>query len=75
MRNSVTSVGEQAGPEIDEAILCRAFRDAFAERLGIRFREGMLTPEEETLKIELMANKYDNASWNGEGSTSWTSGL
>ena len=75
LRNSVTSVGEQAGPEIDEAILCRAFRDAFAERLGIRFREGMLTPEEETLKIELMANKYDNANWNGEGSTSWTSGL
>jgi lipoate-protein ligase A len=75
LRNSVTSVGEHAGPETDEAMLRRAIRDAFTERLGIRFRVGMLTPEEETIKVELMANKYKNACWDGEGSTSWTSGL
>ena len=75
LRRSVTSVGEHAGPGVDEAMLCRAFRDAFAARLGIGFREGTLTPREEALKVELMANKYGSENWNGEGETSWTSGL
>ena len=75
LRRSVTSVGEHAGPEVDEAMLCRALRDAFAARLGIGFREGTLTPREEALKVELMANKYGSENWNGEGETSWTSGL
>ena len=70
LRRSVTSVGEHAGPEVDEAMLCRALRDAFAARLGIGFREGTLTPREEALKVELMANKYGSENWNGEGETS-----
>ncbi len=74
LHNAVTSVSEHAGPEVDEAMLCRIFRDVFAARLGIRFREGALTPREEALKSELMAAAEGSARGNGEGGTPWTSG-
>jgi len=70
LRNAVTSVGEHAGPGVDEALLCRALRDAFTARLGIRFREGGLTPGEEALKDELLAGRADGTDANGEGGMS-----
>ena len=76
LRNSVTSVREHATiPPADEETLCRFIQDGFTQVLGIRFREGALTPEEEALKAELIAKKYGSASWNREGRDPWISGL
>jgi lipoyl(octanoyl) transferase len=76
LRDAVTSVGEQAGPLIDEENLCRVLREGFEQVLGIRFREGPLTPEEEGLRDELMTKKYGSEGWNREGRKSeWISGL
>ena len=58
LRSAVTSVGEHAGGGVDEALLCRLLREAFAARLGIRFREGELTAAEEGLARELQAERY-----------------
>ena len=44
--------------------------------LGIRLREGPLTPEEEGLRDELMTKKYGSEDWNREGRKSeWISGF
>ena len=76
LRNSVTSVREHATtPSADEETLCRLLRDGFTQVLGIRFREGVLTPDEEALTTELMTKKYGSASWNWEGRKPWISGL
>jgi lipoate-protein ligase A len=76
LRNAITSVGEQAGAAIGEENLCRALREGFERALGIRFREGLLTPEEEEIKGELMVKKYGNEGWNREGGKGgWISGL
>ena len=76
LRNAITSVGEQAGPLIDEESLCRVLREGFEQVLGIRFREGPLTPEEEGLRDELMTKKYGSEGWNREGRKSeWISDL
>ena len=76
LRNSITSVREQAGSPIDEEILCRVLRGGFEQTLGIRFREGTLMPEEEGLRDELMRKKYGSEGWNGEGRKSeWISDL
>ncbi len=74
LRDSVTTVEEQAGRAVDERQLCRALQDGFEQRLGIRLVEASLTPEEETLKRELMEKKYSSESWNVEGINSWMSG-
>ncbi|MHB8910594.1 MAG: lipoate--protein ligase family protein [Syntrophales bacterium] len=76
LRNAVTSVREHATiPSVDEETLSRIIRDGFTQVLGIRFREGVLTSEEEALRDELMTKKYSSASWNGEGRDPWISGL
>jgi lipoyl(octanoyl) transferase len=76
LRNAVTSVGEQAGSPVDEEGLCRVLRGGFEQVLGIRFREGRLTPEEEGLVDGLMTKKYGGEGWNREGRRSeWISGL
>ena len=76
LRNAVTSVGEQAGPALDEEGLRRALREGFERTLGIRFRDGMLTPGERTLRDELVAKKYGREEWNREGKRGeWISGL
>jgi len=75
LRSAVTSVGEQAGHPIDEETLCRALRKGFEQVLRIRLVEGILTPEEEELKDELMKKKYGNESWTKEGRRSWISGF
>ncbi len=76
LRNAVTSVGEQAGPAVGEETLCRALREGFERLLGIRLREGSLTPTEEALKEELMLKKYGSEDWNREGRKSeWISGF
>lgn len=76
LRSSVTSVGEQARPPVEEEELCRVLREGFEQALSIRFRQGRLTPEEEGLVDELMMKKYGGADWNRKGRRSeWTSGL
>jgi lipoate-protein ligase A len=76
LRNAVTSVEEQAGSPVDEERLCRVLREGFERALGIRFREGRLTPEEDGLVDELMTKKYSGEGWNREGRRSeWMSGL
>ena len=76
LRNAVTSVGEQAGPALDEESLRRAIREGFERTLGIRFREGMLTPGEQALRDELVEKKYGREEWNREGKRGeWISGL
>jgi lipoate-protein ligase A len=76
LRDAVTSVGEQAGPLIDEESLCRVLREGFEQVLGIRLREGPLAPEEEGLRDELMTKKYGSEGWNREGRRSeWISDL
>jgi lipoate-protein ligase A len=76
LRNAITSIREQAGPAVDEEILCRVLREGFEQVLGIRLREGPLTPEEEELRNELMMKKYGSEGWNREGRKSeWISGL
>jgi lipoate-protein ligase A len=71
----VTSVGEQAGPPVDEETVCRALRKGFEQVLGIRLMEGVLTQQEEELKSELMTKKYGSENWTKEGCKSWISGL
>jgi lipoyl(octanoyl) transferase len=76
LRHSVTSVGEQAAAAVKEESLCRHLQEGFEAMLGIRFREGQLTPEEEELRDELMAKKYGNEGWNREGrKNEWISDL
>lgn len=76
LRNTVTSVGEQAGSPVDEERLCSVLQAGFEQVLDIRFREGRLTPEEEGLVDELITKKYGGGSWNREGGRSeWISGL
>ena len=76
LRNTVTSVGEQAGPALDEEGLRRALREGFERTLGIRLREGMLTPGEQALRDELVEKKYGREEWNREGKRGeWISGL
>lgn len=76
LRNAVTSVGEQAGPALDEEGLRSALREGFERTLGIRFRDGMLTPGEQALRDELVEKKYGREEWNREGKRGeWISGL
>ncbi len=74
LHNAITSVGEQAGSTpVNEELLCRVLKEGFEKVLGVAFREGSLTPEEEDLKAELMTKKYGSEGWNREGGTSgWT---
>ncbi len=76
LRKRVTSVGEQAGPALDEEGLRRALREGFERTLGIRLRDGMLTPGEQALRDELVEKKYGREEWNREGKRGeWISGL
>jgi lipoate-protein ligase A len=75
LRKAITSVEEQAGTGVGEERLCQAIRTGFERILGVRFREGSLTPEEEDLREELMTNKYGSESWNRKGGRErWISG-
>lgn len=76
LRKAVTSVGEEAGCPVNEKDLCAALKKGFEQVLGIRFREGNLTPEEQRLADELIARKYGGGCWNREGRGSeWISDL
>jgi lipoyl(octanoyl) transferase len=67
LHKAITSVEEQAGSAIDEETLCGALREGFEQTLGIRFREGRLTPDEERLRDTLVGRKYGSGHWNREG--------
>lgn len=76
LRNAVTSVTEQTGSQVDEEGLCAVLRTGFEQVLGIRLREGRLTPEEDALAGGLVSKKYGGGGWNREGGTSgWISDL
>jgi len=76
LRRSVTTVGEQAGREIDAETLSGHLREGFEAVLGVRFEAGGLTAAEERLKEQLMANKYGADRWNREGrNMEWISAL
>ncbi len=67
LRNAITSVGEHAGTSVGEEKLRRVLQEGFERVLGIRFREGRLTSEEQALKDELMTKKYGSEDWNRKG--------
>lgn len=76
LRTAVTSVREEAASPVDEETLCRVLREGFEKTLGVRIKPGELSPDEETLKRELMEKKYAGESWTKEGrKTAWISGL
>jgi lipoate-protein ligase A len=57
-------VRQFAGRPIDNAEISQAIEQSFAERLGLRFVETGLTPEEKILAEKLVAEKYGQESWN-----------
>lgn len=66
LRDSVTSVSEEIGSDVDVDVLCRRLRKSFEKRLGIDFVEGEMTEEEKNLKHILLQEKYMNPKWNRE---------
>lgn len=75
LRNAITSVHEQARQAIGTEHLCQALLEGFEAVLGIRFRQGSLTPGEEELRDHLLSEKYGSESWNIRGrKNGWISG-
>ncbi len=67
LNRSVTSVHEQVGASVSVEEICRVIRTGFEKKLDVKLVEGWLTPEEESLKLRLMNDKYMNDKWNMEG--------
>jgi lipoyl(octanoyl) transferase len=67
LRGSVTSIYEQIGTAVPTENICHVMKKSFEKRLDIELVEGCLTPEEESLKLRLMNNKYMNDKWNMGG--------
>jgi lipoate-protein ligase A len=67
LKQSVTSILEQAGSSVDIQAVCRMVTAGFEKTLGIELAEGVLSPEERALKARLLTCKYMNAGWNMEG--------
>lgn len=66
LRKTVTSVREHNN-RVDTVTLCHALKTGFENVLGIHFIEDDLSPSEDRLKSELLANKYTNPNWNIDG--------
>jgi lipoate-protein ligase A len=47
--------------------ICHVIKNSFEKKLAIKLVEGCLTLEEESLKLQLMSDKYMNDKWNMEG--------
>ena len=67
LRESVTSIYEQIGAPVPVEHICHIMKKGFEKKLDIELVEGCLTPEEESLKLRLMNDKYMNDKWNIEG--------
>jgi len=67
LRESVTSIYEQIGAPVPVENICHIMKKSFEKKLDIELVEGCLTPEEESLKLRLMTDKYMNDEWNMEG--------
>lgn len=67
LKQSVTSILEQAGSSVDIQVVCRMVMAGFEKTLGVKLVEGILSPEEEALKARLLTRKYMNERWNMEG--------
>jgi len=65
----ITSVREETGSAVTAEMLGKVMKRAFAEVWSIRLIRGKLTREEQTLKNDLVRNKYTNSLWNGYGKT------
>lgn len=63
----VTSVHGETGAVVAPEILSRVVQQAFESVWKIHFVEGGLTPEEETLRNDLLEKKYTNPTWNLQG--------
>jgi len=67
LQASVTSLYEQLGRDVDYESLRQALVRGFELKLGVRLREGDLSPAEERRKNQLLRHKYRNERWNREG--------
>ena len=67
LRGSITSIYEQIGASISVGKICQVMKRSFEKNLDIELVEGCLSPEEESLKLRLMNDKYMNDKWNMEG--------
>ncbi len=67
LHGSVTSIHEQVGASVSVEEICHVIKISFEKKLAIKLVEGCLTPEEESLKLRLMNDKYMNDKWNMEG--------
>ncbi len=67
LRGSVTSIYEQIGAPVPVESICHVMKKSFEKKLDIKLVEGCLTPEEDSLKLRLMNDKYMNDKWNMEG--------
>lgn len=67
LRASVTSLGEQAGGDVDLESLRQALVRGFELQLGLCLKEGDLSRKEEQRKNHLLNHKYRNERWNREG--------
>lgn len=63
LRQSITAVNDELGSPVDERAVCAGLKKGFIGELGIELEEGILTPEEISLKNALM-KKYTDAAWN-----------
>jgi lipoate-protein ligase A len=66
LRKTVTSIREH-NDQVNTATLCHALKTGFENVLGIHFIEDDLSPLEDRLKSELLANKYMSPNWNLDG--------
>lgn len=67
LHGSVTSIHEQVGASVSVENICHVIKNSFEKKLDIKLVEGCLTLEEESLKLQLMSDKYMNDKWNMEG--------
>ena len=67
LRRSVTSICEQVGAPVPVENICRVMKNGFEKKLDIELVEGCLTAHEESLKLQLMNDKYMTDRWNMEG--------
>ena len=63
IRRRATTAAESAGREITWQQAAEAFRQGFAEALGLAFRPGVLTAAERRTAVALQTHKYAAPAW------------
>jgi len=71
LKESVTSLGEHAGREVEPGHLAEILKTGFEQVLQIKFVEGDLTDEEKRTRDDLVENKYQTDEWNRSGTSRW----